>query len=337
MNKSDLVNRTINLILDQQIKRTFFQGRRFIVTGGAGFLGSWLSEALCRIGSEVFCIDDFSTAVPDNIRYLQKNKHFHLIKTNVISVDLSEIECDSILHLASRPSPDDYQQYPVETLLPNSTGSYKLLEYCREKEVPIAFASTSEVYGDAQLIPTPESYWGYVNPVGLRSCYDEGKRYAEAMYMAYAREYSVRVQIFRIFNTYGPRLRSDGTYGRALSRFISQASAGKDITIYGNGTQTRSFSYVTDTVRAIMYYIQSDVFNDVINIGNPNEITIRKLAEMIIDILGSKSRLQFLPPAPDDPKRRCPDISKANKLLNWHPTVDLETGIKRTVEWNHAE
>lgn len=324
----------LNLIIDPQIDKDFFASKSFIITGGAGFLGSWLSEAICALGGKVTCIDDFSTSTKNNIDNLSNSSKFQLVKGDVTSVDLSNYDCDFIFHLASRPSPDDYQQRPVESLMPNSAGSHHLLEYSRKRKIPIAFASTSEVYGDAIIVPTSETYWGNVNPVGLRSCYDEGKRYSEALFMAYARQYGVQVKIFRLFNTYGPRLRADGSYGRAVSRFLLQARQNQDITIYGDGNQTRSFCYVTDTIRAIMYFAQSDLVDEVINIGNPFEISIRRLAEIVIELTRSNSKLLFMPPAPDDPRRRCPDIQKANRLLNWFPRVDLNSGLRMMLEWD---
>lgn len=333
MYTSEKADQVLNRIIDAQIDKQFFASKSFIITGGAGFLGSWLSEAIYVLGGNVICIDDFSTSTKDNISNLTNSSKFQLVKGDVTSVDLSNYDCDFIFHLASRPSPDDYQQRPVESLLPNSVGSYRLLEYSRERKIPIAFASTSEVYGDAMIVPTSESYWGNVNPVGFRSCYDEGKRYSEALFMAYARQYGVPVKIFRLFNTYGPRLRADGSYGRAVSRFLFQARQNQDITIYGDGDQTRSFCYVTDTIRAIMYFAQSELVNEVINIGNPSEITIRRLAEVVIELTHSNSKLSFLPPSPDDPRRRCPDIQKASRLLKWSPTVDLKAGLQTMLDW----
>lgn len=334
MSVSKKTAQVLNLILDSQIDREFFASKSFIITGGAGFLGSWLSEAICALGGRVICVDDFSTSTKDNISAVANNNKFQLVKGDVTSVDFSDYGCDFIFHLASRPSPDDYQQRPIESLLPNSVGSYHLLEYSRKRKIPIAFASTSEVYGDATIIPTSESYWGNVNPIGLRSCYDEGKRYSEALFMAYARQHGVPVKIFRLFNTYGPRLRADGSYGRAVSRFLLQARQNQDLTVYGEGNQTRSFCFVTDTIRAIMYFAQSDLVNEVINIGNPSEITIRRLAEIVIELTQSSSKLSFLPPSPDDPRRRCPDIRKANQLLNWFPQVDLKIGLQMMLDWD---
>jgi UDP-glucuronate decarboxylase len=326
----------LKMIIDKNVDRDFFT-KSFIVTGGAGFLGSWLCEAICHLGGKVVCIDNLSTGLQSNIDDLVQHKNFTLVRQSITEADLSAINADFVFHLASRPSPDDYFQHPVESLLPNSIGSERLLEYCRKKKVPIAFASTSETYGDARVVPTPETYWGNVNPVGLRSCYDEGKRYAEALFMAYNRQYKTDVRIFRIFNTYGPRLRADGSYGRALSRFLMQASQNKDVTIFGDGKQTRSFCYVSDTVRAMMYLAQAAEIKDVINIGNANEITMNELAGIIIKTLDSKSSIIHLPPAPDDPRRRCPDISRARKILKWSPIVELDEGLKRTIEWNNSK
>lgn len=334
MRRADLIDKTISLILDDGINTSFFRSKSFLVSGGAGFLGSWISESICKMGGTVYCVDDFSTSPETNVDHLRQHQNFHLISENIITADLSAINCDFVFHLASRPSPEDYQLHPVESLLPNSTGSEKLLSYCKERRIPIALASTSEVYGDAKIIPTPESYWGNVNPVGLRSCYDEGKRYAEALFMAYSRQYGVPVKIFRIFNTYGPRLRADGYYGRAVSRFLMQASSDKDITIFGDGKQTRSFCFVSDTVRGILYFAQSTLVNEVINVGNPEEMTILQLAQVIKEVTNSKSDVVFAPPAPDDPRRRCPDITKANQLLSWSPYIDLRAGIQMTLDWN---
>jgi UDP-glucuronate decarboxylase len=336
VSRRELASTMLDMIIDRNVDKNFFS-KSFIVTGGAGFLGSWLCEAICHLGGRVVCIDNLSTGLHTNIDGLMQHKNFRLVRQSITEADLSSIKADFVFHMASRPSPDDYFQHPVESLLPNSVGSERLLEYCRKNGVPMAFASTSETYGDAKIIPTPETYWGNVNPVGLRSCYDEGKRYAEALCMAYSRQYKTDVRIFRIFNTYGPRLRADGSYGRALSRFLMQASESKDITIFGDGNQTRSFCFVSDTVRAIMYLAQAAEVRDVINIGNPNEITMNELASIIIKTLGSASSIVHLPPAPDDPRRRCPDITRAQKVLGWSPTIELSEGLKRTIEWNNSE
>jgi UDP-glucuronate decarboxylase len=241
---------------------------------------------------------------------------------------------DYILHLASRASPEDYQRYPIETLLANSLGSYQMLELARKFDARILFASSSEVYGDAKDVPTVESYWGNVNPIGLRSCYDVGKRFGEALFMAYYRNYGVDTRIVRIFNTYGPRLRADGPYGRVLSRFILQALCGQDITVYGNGMQTRSFCYVSDTSTAILKMLTTkELQGEVINVGNPVETTIWKLATLVKEVTNSDSKIVFYPSPPDDPKRRCPDINKAVQLLGWRPLVRLEEGLNRTISW----
>ena len=213
-------------------------------------------------------------------------------------------------------------------------GTEKLLEFARKTDSTFIYASTSEVYGDSELIPTPETYWGKVNPNGPRSCYDEGKRYGEALCAAYRKEYGIDVRIARIFNTYGPRLRADGAYGRAVSRFIAQALKGEDISVFGDGKQTRSFCYVTDTISGILKMAYTDaVKGETINIGNPNEISIMALAKLITKFVPTKSKITFQPLPADDPKRRCPDISKAKRLLDWYPRVDLDEGLQKTIEW----
>lgn len=241
---------------------------------------------------------------------------------------------DYILHFASRASPEDYQLHPSQTLLANSIGSYRMLELTRKHKSRILLASSSEVYGNAKAIPTPETYWGNVNPVGLRSCYDEGKRFAEALFMAYYREYGVDVRIVRIHNTYGPRLRADGNYARALSRFIMQALDGANITVYGKGIQTRSFCYIKDTALGILLALSDEKSRgEVFNIGSSDERNILQLARIVKQIVGSRAQIVFESLPPDDPERRCPDISKAAEILGWSPQVTLEKGLPRTVDW----
>ncbi len=304
------------------------------MSGGAGFIGSWLCDSLITLGAKVICIDDLSTGLNQNIAHLKENPNFQFIQKDASNLDDSFENPDLILHLASRASPEDYQQNPIDTLNANSLGSYKLLELARKHDATILFTSTSEVYGDAKVIPTPEEYWGNVNPVGVRSCYDEGKRFGEALFMAYHRQYGLDTRIVRIFNTYGPRLRADGFHGRALSRFIIQALTDQDITVYGDGTQTRSFCYITDTVRAILLAIRNKKMKgEVLNIGNPTEISITELAKKILQITNSRSRITFKPRSKDDPERRCPDIRKAKNILGWQPIVSLDEGLQRTISW----
>jgi len=310
------------------------RSKRIAVTGGAGFIGSWLCDILVSSGSFVDCVDNLCTGLKQNIEHLLKTSNFRFHDSDVEDIRPRNDGYDLILHFASRASPEEYQQHPIETLAANAQGTQNMLELARRNDACIVYASTSEVYGDAQVIPTPETCWGNVNPVGLRSCYDEGKRFGEALCVAYHRAHNLDVRIVRIFNTYGPRLRSDGFYGRALSRFIDQALSQKDITVYGKGDQTRSFCYVTDTVRAILLAaIRKEIKGEVVNIGNPHEVSIRKLAVKIKAMADSSSKITFHSRPPDDPQRRCPDISKARRLLGWSPAVTLEEGLERTIEW----
>jgi UDP-glucuronate decarboxylase len=327
-----IVSEDIKHIL-RRTKPDTFEDRRFLVSGGAGFLGSYLCDTLVKAGAQVTCLDDFSTGLAENINHLLKKRNFKIIKRDVSDFNCSE-DVGIVLHFASRASPEEYQLNPVRTLLANSFGTYNMLEIARKRNSRILFASSSEVYGDAKVVPTPESYWGNVNPVGIRSCYDEGKRFGEALLMAYYREYGLDSRIVRIHNTYGPRLRADGAYARALSRFVLQAIKGEDLTVYGNGTQTRSFCYVTDTVAGILQTLSSpNCRGEVINIGSSNEIRILELAKKIKKIVRSKSKIVFRPLPDDDPRRRKPDLNKARQLLNWNPETDLEQGLRRTIDW----
>ena len=304
-----------------------------LVSGGAGFIGSHLCDVLVKLGADVTCLDNFSTGLSENIDHLVGLRNFNLIKADVSSFE-SEERYDYVLHFASRASPENYQVHPIETLLANSFGTYKMLEHARKFDSTMFFASSSEVYGDVNIIPTPEKYWGNVNPLGVRSCYDEGKRFGEALLMAYHRQYGVDAKIVRIHNTYGPRLRADGNYARALSRFIAQALKGKDLTVYGDGSQTRSFCYVSDTVHGILLGLLSkQLHGDVINIGSQKEIRIIDLAEKIREIVGSKSKIVFRRLPEDDPRRRCPEISKAIRILGWTPRIGLDEGLARTIAW----
>lgn len=327
-----IVTEDIQQILSR-IESSAFQDSSILVTGGGGFIGSYLCDALVRTEANVTCLDDFSTGVSENIDHLLKKKNFKMVRHDVSNFESDE-NYDFVLHFASRASPEEYQQNPVKTLLANSHGSYKLLELARKHDSKILFASSSEVYGDAEVIPTPESYWGNVNPVGVRSCYDESKRFGEALFMAFHREYKLDTRIARIHNTYGPRLRADDAFARALSRFVRQALENEDLTVYGDGTQTRSFCYVTDTVTGILLMLISPrSVGEVINVGRADEIRILDLAKKIREIAGSKSKVVLKPLPDDDPRRRCPDVSRANELLGWHATIDLDTGLNRTINW----
>jgi len=315
------------------LKREAFEGKNVLVTGGAGFLGSWICDLLVSLGAEVVCLDNLSTGIAENVNHLIGKSGFQFAEEDVCAFK-GDVKFDLILHLASRPSPEEYQQHPVETLRANSLGSHNVLELARKHDSATLFASTSEVYGDAYVIPTPENYWGNVNPIGPRACYDEGKRFAESLFMAYHEEYDLDVRVARIFNTYGPRIRADGLYARAMSRFIVQALSNQPITVYGDGTQTRSFCYVTDTVLGLLLLsMKEGAAGEVLNIGNPEEITILNLARKIKESAGSASPITFHTLPKDDPRRRCPDIGRAKGLLGWNPQVSLEQGIARSVEW----
>jgi len=298
---------------------------KYLIFGGAGFLGSHLVESL---EGDITVVDDLST-----VKYLELPPNVKLIKDRVETFKTSE-KFDFVIHLAARPSPEDYMQHPVETALSNSLGTYNALEIARKSDAIFLYSSSSEIYGHAEIIPTPEDYWGKVNPIGVRSCYDESKRFSEALIMSYFREYGLDVRIQRPFNVYGPRLREDGSYGRVVSRFIYQALKGEDITIFGDGNQTRAFLYVSDWTEATkkMLFTQG-LKGEVFNVGSDKEVKIIDLAKMIIRLTNSNSKIKFLPPRVDDPPRRAADITKAKKILEWEPKVNLEEGLKRTIEW----
>lgn len=304
-----------------------------LVTGGAGFIGSWLCDVLISLNSEVTCLDNLSAGKMDNVNHLLKEKLFNFVNEDVCTFK-SDTKYDFILHFASHASPEEYVKNPVETLQTSSLGSHNILELARKSDATILFTSTSEIYGDADVIPTPESYLGKVDPVGSRSCYYEGKRFAEALFLAYRREYGLDVRIARVFNSYGPRIRSDGHYARAVPRFMTQALTNQPITIYGDGTQTRSFCYITDTVTGLLALLTNEkAEGTVVNIGNPEEITILELAHKIKRFTESASSMVFHPLPEDDPRKRCPDITRAEKLLGWKPETSLEQGLKRTIMW----
>ncbi|MEM1538234.1 MAG: UDP-glucuronic acid decarboxylase family protein [Candidatus Nezhaarchaeales archaeon] len=311
-------------------------GKRVLVTGGAGFLGSWMCDVLVRVKARVVCLDNLSGGRLENVNHLLGLEGFKFVMGDVCSFKSDE-RYDYILHLASRAAPEEYQRYPIDTLLANSLGSLNVLELARRNDATILLASTSEVYGDSEVVPTPEDYWGYVNPVGVRSCYDEGKRFAEALFMAYHRQYGLNTRIVRIFNTYGPRMRGDGFYARVIPRFVVQALRGEDLTVYGDGSQTRSFCYVSDTAAGMLLaLLKPTAKGEVINIGSPWEISILELAKKVKEMVKSASNIVFKPLPPDDPKRRRPDVQKAKKLLGWEAKVRLEEGLARTVNWFKA-
>jgi dTDP-glucose 4,6-dehydratase len=304
--------------------------RRVLVTGGAGFLGSHLCERFLAEGYEVVCMDNLITGSLENVEHLLPDPRFHFHHQDVTEYIHVPGELDAIMHFASPASPIDYLELPIQTLKVGSLGTHKALGLAKAKGARFLLASTSECYGDPQVHPQPESYWGNVNPVGPRGVYDEAKRFADAMTMAYHRHHGVATRIVRIFNTYGPRMRLDD--GRALPAFMSQALAGQPITVFGDGSQTRSFCYVDDLIEGIYRLLQSNEPYPV-NIGNPSEMTIRQFAEKVVELTGSRSTLTFHPLPEDDPKVRQPDITRARTILGWEPKVDLDTGLRRTLAY----
>ncbi|NBT57518.1 SDR family oxidoreductase [bacterium] len=303
---------------------------RYLVTGGAGFIGSHLCEALIAKGCEVVAVDNFVTGRPENVGGLLGNKNFQLLEQDIVNPLKLSGNLAGIFHMASPASPVDYIKLPIETLHVGSIGSDNILKLALEKKCPIVVASTSEVYGDPIQHPQEESYWGNVNPIGPRGCYDESKRYMEALTMAYHRVHSLETKIVRIFNTYGPRMRVDD--GRVVPNFCMQALVNDPMTVYGDGSQTRSFCYVSDLVEGLMRALHSD-YGLPINLGNPTEMTIRQFAQKIIDFCHSRSIIEYRPLPQDDPKTRRPDIRLAKRVLDWTPQVDLDSGLKKTVEF----
>ncbi len=304
--------------------------KQILVTGGAGFIGSHLCERLLKEGNSVICMDNYFTGKKKNVLHLLNNPYFELVRHDVTFPYY--VEVDEIYNLACPASPIHYQFDPVSTVKTSVIGAINMLGLAKRIKARILQASTSEIYGDPAVHPQEESYWGNVNPIGLRSCYDEGKRCAETLFMDYHRQNKVDIKIIRIFNTYGPNMRPDD--GRVVSNFIVQALKGEDLTIYGDGTQTRSFQYVDDLVEGMIRMMATENFTGPVNLGNPGEFTMLELAEMIIRMTGSKSKITFMPLPSDDPKQRKPDISLAKKMLNgWEPKVKLEEGLKPTIEY----
>ncbi len=305
-------------------------GKRILVTGGAGFIGSHLCERLLQDGNEVLCVDNFYTGRKDNILHLLKNPYFEIIRHDICFP--LYVEVDEIYNLACPASPVHYQFDPVQTTKTAVHGSINMLGLAKRLKIKILLASTSEVYGDPKIHPQPETYWGNVNPIGPRACYDEGKRCAETLFFDYHRQHKLRIKVARIFNTYGPRMHPND--GRVVSNFIVQALKGEDITVYGKGLQTRSFCYIDDLIDGLIKLMNSpDDFTGPVNLGNPVEITILELAEMIIRLTGSRSKIIFTPLPQDDPMQRMPDITLAKKMLNWNPTTGIEEGLLKTIDY----
>jgi UDP-glucuronate decarboxylase len=305
---------------------------RILITGGAGFIGSHLCERLINGGDEVICLDNFFTGRRANLLHLLDNNRFELVRHDVIEPILLEV--DQIYNLACPASPIHYQYNPVKTVKTSVMGAINMLGLAKRVRARILQASTSEIYGDPLVHPQTEAYWGNVNPIGLRSCYDEGKRLAETLMMDYHRQNHVDIRIARIFNTYGPRMLEND--GRVVSNFIVQALRGEPLTLYGAGDQTRSFCYVDDLVEALIRLMNTDNVHEPVNLGNPGEFTIKQLAKEVIEACGSNSNLGYLPLPQDDPKQRKPDISRAQRLLDWNPTIPLREGLKKTVGYFKA-
>ncbi len=303
---------------------------RVLIAGGAGFIGSHLCDLFISKNHSVIAVDNFITGKKDNIKHLLKNKKFKFIKADISQKITISGKIDAVLNFASPASPKDYIKYPLETLKAGSLGTLNLLELARMKKAKFLFASTSEVYGDPLVNPQPEEYWGNVNSTGIRSVYDEAKRFSEAAVMCYMRDYGVETRIVRIFNTYGPRMNERD--GRAIPEFISQVLNSKPVTVFGKGMQTRSFCFVSDLVSGIYKLLVSD-YKYPVNIGNPYEITLKELAERIIRLTGAKSKIIYKSLPEDDPKMRRPDITKAKKILKWKPEIQLEDGLKETIKY----
>ena len=306
--------------------------KKVLVTGGAGFLGSHLCEYLLKKGCFVTCIDNLLTGSTKNISHLMDNKNFTFIKADVLNVSDLNLNLDFIFNLASPASPVDYQNHPEETALTNSVGTYNLLKLAVKNKAKFLMASTSEIYGDPLEHPQKEDYWGNVNTFGVRSCYDESKRFSETLVYIFIQKYNLNARVVRIFNTYGPRMQKDD--GRVISNFINQAIEGKSITVYGKGEQTRSFCYVSDLISGIYKAMfEENTKGEVFNLGNPEEYTVMELAKKIIKLTMSKSKIIYKPLPKDDPTKRCPDITKSKQILNWKPKIHLEEGLKKTIEY----
>jgi dTDP-glucose 4,6-dehydratase len=311
---------------------------RIVITGGAGFLGSHLCDRLIGLGHEVICLDNLLTGSVDNIAHLLGHEGFSFYKHDVTEYIFIGQAVDAVMHFASPASPRDYLELPIQTLKVGALGTHKTIGLAKQKKARFLMASTSETYGDPLVNPQPESYWGNVNPIGLRGVYDEAKRFAEALVMAYHRYHGVDTRIARIFNTYGPRMRPHD--GRVVSNFIVQALGGEPLTVYGRGDQTRSFCYVDDEIEGLVRLLMTPDSEEIhlpVNIGNPHELTVHQIAEKVIELTGSESRIVFEPLPEDDPRVRRPDIARAAELLSWKPEISLEEGLSRTIDYFRSQ
>lgn len=310
------------------------KGKKFLVTGGAGFLGSHLCDRLIAEGAGVLCLDNFFTGSTDNVSHLLNDPRFDIVRHDVIRPFYTKV--DGIFNLACPASPIHYQYDPIKTVKTSVMGAINMLGMAKDLRIPILQTSTSEVYGDPLIHPQPESYWGNVNPIGPRACYDEGKRAAETLFFSYRQQFNMPIKVIRIFNTYGPRMRPDD--GRVVSNFIFNAIKGKNLVIYGDGSQTRSFCYVDDLIEGMVRMIQTpDDVTGPVNLGNPGEFTIRELAEKILTMTRSGSKIEYREAMQDDPKQRQPDITYAKSILGWQPTVPLEEGLRKTIRFFQSQ
>jgi UDP-glucuronate decarboxylase len=310
------------------------EGKNVLVTGGVGFLGSWICEVLVEQGAKVICLDNLGSGLKSNISSMMDNDNFKFIRHDITQSIFFDEPIDIVMHLASRASPFEFEKFPIQILKANTLGIWVALGIAKKHEATFLYTSTSEIYGDAKEIPTTEDYRGNVNPIGPRSCYDEAKRCGESYVMAYKLQHDLDIRIARIFNTYGPRMRAEGVYGRVIPRFIEQALSNKPITVFGDGSQTRSFCYVTDQVEGLLKLAFSErAKGEVVNIGNDKEITILELAKLVNELTNSSSAMEFHPLPKDDPLRRKPDITKAKEILSWEPKVELKDGLLKMINW----
>jgi len=310
------------------------EDKNILVTGGAGFLGSWICEALIEQQAKVICVDNLVSGLQSNISHLMAKDNFKFVQHDITQPIFFDERIDIVMHLASRASPFEFEKYPIQILKANTLGIWVALGIAKKHNARFLYTSTSEIYGCAEEIPTSEEYSGNVNPIGPRSCYDEAKRCGESYVIAYQMQHDLDTRIARIFNTYGPRMRAEGVYGRVIPRFIEQALSNKPITIFGDGSQTRSFCYVTDQVEGLLKLaFLEEAKGEVINIGSDKEITILELAELVKKLTKSSSEIEFHPLPKDDPPRRKPDITKAKEILDWEPKVELKEGLSKMIEW----
>ncbi|MHA1684662.1 MAG: GDP-mannose 4,6-dehydratase [Promethearchaeota archaeon] len=316
-----------------------YKNRKILITGGAGFLGSYICQVLVEQGAKkVICLDNFSSGKKENIEPLLEKKNFQFVYHDISLPYNPEENIDIVMHLASRASPFEFEHHPIQILRSNTMGTMNALEIARMYDSEFFYTSTSEVYGnpDPKFVPTPETYWGHVNPVGPRSCYDESKRAGEAFVKAYELEYKIPVRIARIFNTYGPRIRGGPLFGRVIPNFIEEAFANNPISVFGDGSQTRSFTFVSDEIEGLLRMAHPDIpqaRSEVINVGNNVEVTVLELAKLIVNMTGSSSEIKFFGLPKDDPTRRCPILDKASAILNWAPRTQLEEGLKYVIAW----